>query len=283
MEVLPAFAAFLLSEHLDPYVAAMIGQSKKEELPLLKKLDKFSEEQLMELGRQSHAEILAALAAETVHLQIANNVERWIANQLEVIERDEVVAEDVTLSAYIKRKTMQSFIPLYTREPEIQQKLREEIDAYTTQEELISYNVYLKLQQEQLNEANEALLFQENLLLEAQEISELGSYFIDYENPENSLTTPQIHKILGQDRDDEALFFSNVHPEDAPEFKRVWDEALENGDIFEYSFRYVKDGVTKKLHSRGVVTRNNGMLKHIQGTLRDITENDLLIRKLTEK
>ncbi|HEX8576898.1 MAG TPA: PAS domain-containing protein [Flavobacterium sp.] len=282
MKVLPSYAAFLLANCLDKYVLTMIEYSRQEDLPLLRKLDKLTDGELLELGKVSHAEVLQALATETIHLQIQQNVSKWVANKLEVIDKDEVVAEDVTLSAFIKRKCLQSFIATYTDDFELQGLLREEIDHYTTQEELISYNIYLKLQQDKLNKINDALQFQESLLLEAQDLSELGSFIIDYQNPENSVSTPQMQKITGLQRAPEDEFFSYVHPEDLPLIRSAWERAVATGSKFQYTFRYKKDGTEKKLESRGIVTKENDKVKFVKGTLRDITQNAELIRRLTE-
>ncbi|RZJ29814.1 MAG: PAS domain S-box protein, partial [Flavobacterium sp.] len=46
--------------------------------------------------------------------------------------------------------------------------------------------------------------------------------------------------------------------------------------------RYTKDGLTKRVHSRGIVTRENGEVRFVKGTLRDITKSAELIERLTE-
>ncbi|HEX8561721.1 MAG TPA: PAS domain-containing protein [Flavobacterium sp.] len=282
MEALPELANYILSERLDDYISTMIRLSIREELPLLKKLDKLSYQDLVKLGRTSHGEILKALASHSIHKHIENNVRKWATNNLEVIDKNEVVAEDVTLSAYIKRKALQEFIPQFTDDQNLQKQLLDEIDNYTTQEELISYNTYMKIQQERLNKINDALAFQEGLLLEAQEISELGSFFLDYVNPEHSVYTPQTLKITGLKGDAEETFFSYIHPDDTDRVRKIWEEALEQGGEFDYSFRYIKDGYEKKLQSRGLVVKEDGQLMHVKGTLRDITKSDRLIRRLTQ-
>lgn len=282
LKALPGYALFLLENYLDAYVEAMIENSEREELPLLKKLVRFSRPQLVELGRISHGDILRALATNAIHLQIEGNLKKWIGNNLEVIDKDEVVAEDVTLSAFIKRKCLQSFIPYYTKDEALVQNLREEIDLYTTREELISYSIYLKLQQDKLNKANAALRFQEDLLLEAQQLSDLGSFFIDYQNPANSTSTPQVAVITGISGPDDTSFFSRVHDDDRDRIQTQWENAINAGGAFDYTFRYHHNDTEKRLHSRGIVTRRNGAVSHVTGTIRDITQVAQLIDRLTE-
>ncbi|HEU4495997.1 MAG TPA: ATP-binding protein, partial [Flavobacterium sp.] len=103
-----------------------------------------------------------------------------------------------------------------------------------------------------------------------------------YQNPENSISTPQMQKITGLQRAPEDEFFSYVHPEDLPLIKGIWEQAIATGGKFQYTFRYKKDETEKKLESRGIVTKENGKVKFVKGTLRDITQNAELIRRLTE-
>ncbi|HEU0135705.1 MAG TPA: PAS domain-containing protein [Flavobacterium sp.] len=279
---LPAYAAWLLKEKLDDFVVFLLKMSREEQLPLLAKLDKLTEEQLMDVGRQSYTTQFEALSENAIHEHIKENVSRWVANNLEVIDRNEVVAEDISLLAFIKRRSLCHFTHQYTTDVHLQRYLACEIDTYTTQEELVSYNTYIKMQQEQLNKAYNKLTFQESLLLEAQEISELGSFFIDMENPEESTSTPQTHKITGISFGDQESFFKYIHPDDVDDVNRQWEYALQNGGKFNYSFRYLRDNTEKKLNSRGVVMMKDGKPHLVKGTLRDITVTDTLIRKLTD-
>ncbi|HEX8270753.1 MAG TPA: PAS domain-containing protein [Flavobacterium sp.] len=282
-KILPSFAAFLLEEKLQEYVETNLQYAIEEKIPLLEKLSRFSHEELMAISSASTLELLTALANNTIHLHIEDNVTKWISNTLEVIDRLEVNAEDITMVAFLRRKTMSCFIPDFTDDIEIKRKLYGEIDVYTTQEELVSYNAFLRMQQEQLNRANIFLAFQESLLLEAQDISEFGSYFVDYENPQNSVTTAQVYKITGLDLSTEPHhFFSNVHPEDRAYSQNVWEKVYKEGGAFDYTFRYILDGTVKKLHSRGILQMEEGKPVSLRGTLRDITKEEELLNQLKE-
>ncbi|MBF6608557.1 MAG: PAS domain-containing protein [Flavobacterium sp.] len=138
------------------------------------------------------------------------------------------------------------------------------------------------MQKQHLNTALQNLEFQESLLLEAQEISDIGSFYIDFINRENSVFTPQTHQISGLTHGDEATFINLIHPDDAPTVRNLWEEALERGGPFAYSFRFQNGDIEKKLNARGIVVRDNGRVTIVKGTLRDITAFDRLIKRLTD-
>ncbi len=282
-EYLPDYARFIRDEKLEEYVHHSIRFSREEDLPLLKPLSRFSEDELVALSLESSRELLTNLINGTIAEHIRNNVSNWLQNKLEVIDKDDVAAEDLTLVFFIRRKALGCFISDYTDDRDLKKHLLAEIDSYTTQEEVVSYNAYLRMQHEKLNKINADLEFHESLLLEAQEISELGSFYIDYLNPENSIVTPQVKKITGQEMDsDQEEFFNNVHPDDQETTRAAWENAYSEGGTFDFTFRYYLNGKEKWIHSRGFVKVEDDVPVNLRGTLRDITKEHELIKRLTE-
>lgn len=281
--LLPDYAAFILRERLDEFVGLIIHLSREEELPLLEPLSKYTEEELTGLSIASYREILTALSENSISAYIHKNVEKWIANQLMVIDRHEISAEDITLGSFIKRKAFNHFIHCYAGDASVSQKLSEEIDVYTTREELLSYNAYIKIQQEKMSKNNQDLIFQETLLLEAQEIAEFGSYLIDYEDPKRSVLTPQVARITGlPDFTSADGFFEQVPIADQERIKKTWEAAFQKGGDFDFEFSYMLDGNERRLRSAGLITVENGVPKNLRGTLKDITKEYVLIQKLKE-
>jgi len=280
---LPAYADYILKEKLEEYVRHSIKFSKEEDLPLLRPLSRFSDEELVALSIESSREVLEALTNRRIHIHILENVRKWISNKLEIIDKDDIVAEDLSLVSFIRRKALSCFLPEYTEDRELKRELLSEIDVYTTQEELVAYNAYIRMQQDKLNKINTNLEFHESLLLEAQEISGLGSYYIDYTNPENSVVTPQMHNITGLPVFSAAdAFFEHVHPEDVAMIRATWETAYSEGGNFDYTFRYLINNTEKRLHSRGLVKVVDGRPVNVRGTLKDITKEYELIERLTE-
>ena len=281
---LPAYADFLLKEKLEEFVALIIRFSKEEDLPLLKPFfSKFSEQELITMSLESYRMILKSFIEKTTHLLIEENVRKWVSNNLLVIDKDEINAEDISIAAFVKRKTYYYFLDDYTQNPLLIKNIREDVDRYTSHEELVSYNAYIKIQQEKLNKKNADLLLHEKLLLEAQEISEFGSYLIDHINPENTIITPQLSKITGlADFKDAEAFLKNVHPSDLSFFLEERKKAFTEGGKFDFEYNYFKDGVEKRFRSVSLVGFTDGKIASMRGTLKDITTEYQLIKKLTE-
>ncbi len=280
---LPDYAAFIHQERLVEFVTMIIHFSRQEDLPLLKPLSKYSNEALIQLSIESYKESLTALTKNDISSHIEKNVQKWVTNQLLVVDRTEIAAEDITLGAFIKRKAYNHFVRNYTSDPDIAKQLSEEIDVYTTREELISYNTYIRIQQEKINHTNQELVFQETLLLEAQQIAEFGSYLIDYEDPSRSVITPQVAMITGlPDFSGADVFLKHVHPADIERVKEQWHTAFSKGGYFDFEFSFLAGVEEKRLRSVGLITVEHGKAKNLRGTLKDITKEYFLIQKFTE-
>lgn len=256
--------------------------SREESLPLLNALGNFSQQELADLSRSSNRRFLAALAENKAREDVEQNVKKWAANKI-FVNRDEVVAEDLSQLAYIKRKAFAYFIKEHTQDLDLIRQLQNEIDVYTTQEELLFYTAYFKIQQDRFNETRERLVFQETLLLEAQEIAEFGSYMIDYDNHGRSMQTPQLARMTGlPEFSHPTLFFDHVHPDDVELIRGPWENAVNSGGKFDYEFRYRKDGQERRFRSTGIITLKEGKLSMLRGTLKDISKEYRLIEKLME-
>lgn len=147
-EYLPEFADFLLKNKLEEFVTVGIRFCREADLPLLKPLAKLSEKELVALSLESNRQILSALSANKVGDLIETNVNNWVKNKINVIDKNEVVAEDLTLVYFIRRKLFSYFLDSYTKNLVEQKFIIGEVDVYTTQEELISYNAYFQIQKE---------------------------------------------------------------------------------------------------------------------------------------
>jgi hypothetical protein len=152
------------------------------------------------------------------------------------------------------------------------------MDVYTTQEELVSYNIYLKMQKEKLEYQNE-------LLLEAQELAEIGWFLIDYNDRSKSHFTSQYLKILelNDPQSDRENFTNAVHPDDKEHVMSTINHALKHGGKIELEYSYIKNGKSKRIWTRAIVEIKDGKPCLIKGTIRDITTKHELIQKLMNK
>ncbi|MES2568123.1 MAG: hypothetical protein V4565_14710 [Bacteroidota bacterium] len=154
-EHLPKYAEYLLAHQLDEFVTIGIRFAREIELPLMKPLSKLPEEELVKMSLDSNKLQLQALINNTYADFIEFNLNNWVNNQLGtikdgkgVVDKSEVLAEDLTLAFYIRRKLFSYFLYGYTQNVSIRQLIINEVDQFTTYEELASLKLFFKMQKE---------------------------------------------------------------------------------------------------------------------------------------
>ncbi len=148
-QYLPDYAKYLLSNKLEEFVTVGIRFCREVDLPMLRPLSKIPEKQLIELSMQSNREILTALSENNIAAFIEKNISKYINNQLidqygnKVLDKTEVVAEDVILAFYIRRKLFSFFLYSYTQNTVVHMLISSEVDTYTTNEQLLTTKAFL--------------------------------------------------------------------------------------------------------------------------------------------
>ena len=72
----PGFAKFLKQNHLRDYVIDLLAVSREMDLPILKFLTQFTEEQLIELGEAGHVDFLQHVADNNVRSLLNTSLEK---------------------------------------------------------------------------------------------------------------------------------------------------------------------------------------------------------------
>ena len=272
---LPEFAHFLLNNKLEEFVTIGIRFCKEVDLPILKPLSKFTERELVQLSIETNRELLESIATNKIANHIAKGLDRYTSNTMGYIEQEDLLAEDLTMGFHLRRKIFTYFLDAYTKNMVTQKLITAEVDIFTTQEELIAYSIFLKVQQEKLT-------IQKDLLLQTQELAGIGSFFINVKDDTKTIFTPQYLKIIEFDNNptyDE--FINYIHPEDRANFKRNRENALAGGQ-FEFEYRYNKSGIEKRIWTNGIVDLENGTPVLMKGSIRDITAKHMSIQQLKD-
>ncbi len=260
------YAKYLLENQLREFVTVGIRFAKEANLPLLKPLSRFSEPELVEISTASNKRLLEAIINNNISEHIKGSVKNWIENRTGTVQRDEVVAEDITLVFFIRRKTFAYFLDAYTKNVVLQKLIIQEVDVYTTQEELVSYNVYLKLQ-------HEKLVLHQELLLEAQELSGTGSFIINFHDHTKSVYTPEYKRIFEiDDLTTFEKFIEWVHPDDRADMQLQVAQAYQSSGRFEMTYRYIKSGKEKKIKSKGFIVSEGGKPILIRGIVEELAK-----------
>ncbi|HUC80620.1 MAG TPA: PAS domain-containing protein [Flavisolibacter sp.] len=402
---LPGFAAHLLDERLDEYVQKQLDYSFELNIPVLKYFLQMTEEERFALARQSSVEFLTYLANQQATELIRMLLEQWSADKLPVVDRDAIVAEDITMVNYVRKRAMTELLPGYTQNTDELLALVKEIDFLFNQLITTATNQYMNLfkarleenmhfvqkvtetvpgavyvfdverfkgiysnqklgaiigyEQAELNElgenavgellhpddkilftrdailtsiadgqpraikyrirtkdgrykwlANYSSVFKQNtdgtpsqvigitldidneqktveelrnreeLLLEAQQIAQLGNYYWDFEK-DASYASAQTMELLEVESTNFEDFVQKVHPDDRRLIRDATDKALQTG-LFNCQYRIVGKKGIKHIWWRGKVDFEADKPVGMNGTMMDITEQVLLIRQLEE-
>jgi len=144
-QYLPAYADYLLNNKLEEFVLIGIRFCRELDLPMLKPLARLSEQELVAISLDSNRQRLQRLIDGTIYELIEANLNKWIQNKLGFIDQDEITPEDLTLVYYIRRKQFSYFLYSYTQSAAIQQLIIDEVDSYTSNEELLALKAYFDI------------------------------------------------------------------------------------------------------------------------------------------
>ena len=277
---LPGFADFILKNYLEEYVNESLKISRSIKIPLLKFFDSLPESQVRQIATQTSSEFLQYLAENRAMDQIQSGLKMWMQDQLPIISKGEIGAEDITMINYVRKEVLLHFIPLYTSDLSSALELVKEIDRFTLESETTSTSTYIRLLKDHIAEQLE---FNENIreqLLEAQELAEIGSFEWDIIN-DTSQQTPQLSKIFELEKNQKLNeFLEKVHPEDRPAVESALNTAFNQTGLYDCEFRYLIKGKEKVLWSRGRVTFEKGIATKMKGTVMNVTERHKIVKSL---
>jgi PAS domain S-box-containing protein len=146
-------------------------------------------------------------------------------------------------------------------------------------------------------QAEDKLRQSENLLAEAEQIAQIGSWSLDLGS--NIVTwSDEVYRIFGVKKSefDHRLesVFAFIHPEDSDFVKRIVEEAVKTREPYNFYFRLVRpDGEVRIIHARGTVMADEqGNAVRMYGASQDVTDSKMAenalrqsyqeIRRLTE-
>ncbi len=280
---LPQFASWILENRLEDFSRLMLEVSRVENVPILKLLVQYSNEELIEMGKISGAELLNRLSKNQAQDHIDITIGEWVANRLETIDRDEIVAEDIARISFVRRQVCRMLLDDYTTDTRKFRNVMEEVDKFTTASDIAGFNAFIHIHQQKIQVMNEQLTAQRTELLEAQQLAQMGSFYWDLEGKGRSVFTPMVFQIFEMEKtsnlDD---FILDVHPDERDKVKDAITNALQKNGIYECEYRYTRNNKNKKISSKGIVQYENGKPVGMKGTVMDITSQSELLQKLQE-
>lgn len=233
----PEFARFIRENHLVAYIQEQIDLCRDFDLPIMKHLAHIPDNELVEMGIPGHTEFLEAAANNTLKQMLDKNLKTWDDDEMGILGREDIEAEDLTIGTNIRKKSLLKFLPLYTNDPFEIIEIIKEIDAYDAEALAAANNLYIKILTEKIN----AHLH----FIEGVTTTTPAAIFIwDYDKKKEVYTNQKMTAILGyttgefEEMGDE-IARRIIHPDD---LQRVmaYNEALHT----------LKDGETRSIDSR---------------------------------
>ena len=285
LNYLPAYAQYILQQRLEDFSSYQMQIAEEVEIPIMRFFKEMSYEQRFEITKNSAAEFLTYLAQNKAKQQIEDSLKQWKENTLPNIQKEDVVAEDITLLTYLRKKSLTHFITDYTSVMEDMLKIIEEIDLFLITSQTASTNTFINLLKEKISSGEVILLENEYRYKRAEAITHLGSYRWNLQT--NQLVwSDELYRIYelepGKDSTDFEFVSSFNDAEDTPVVRAAYTFAIHEKKPFDFYYHITaKKGTRKIIHARGeIITNENNEAVEVIGTAQDVTEKQMLIRKL---
>ncbi|HEX8356126.1 MAG TPA: ATP-binding protein [Segetibacter sp.] len=153
---LPDLANFVLGEHVEEFCNQQLQLSRQFNVPLLKFLTGFSDAQLLELTKISVIEVLTYLANNDAENQILHSLQKWNLNRLQIVDKYDIAAEDITLLHYVRGRSLKHFaVVYYNCDIAMLYELLKEIDDFILASTTAAANTYIDNLKDQLHEEEE--------------------------------------------------------------------------------------------------------------------------------
>ncbi|HYC85133.1 MAG TPA: PAS domain-containing protein [Chryseosolibacter sp.] len=271
---MPGFAQFLLDNHLDAYVADQLRVWRALDLPILKKLEHMSEEQVVQLTKGSAADFLQLLANNQAREQLRITLDRWVKDQLNVMSKYEVRAEDITGVNFARAKALKQWSRHYPVSESEMDVLSEEINTFIFGSTTSALNTLIEIFKNKIEEESH---FNKKMINASPGII----FIFDIKQNKEVYINGSVRDVMGYTAEEVLALGSNVlsrltHPDDIPvlqkHFAGIQTERAEKARMVEYRFLH-KDGTYRWLRTYDVVFRRNeaGEPIEVLGTTFEIT------------
>jgi PAS domain S-box-containing protein len=271
---LPAFADFILKNHLDEFVRDQIRVSQAVNIPLLKHLAQFRDEELYQISKQAASEYLGYLSRNEAKEQLINSFSRWVGDQLQIIGKFDISAEDITVFNYMRGKVLKKWVQVYDISLKEKYELIDEIDNLLFGNTTSATNTFISILKQKISEESHL-----NAQLTA---TSPGIIFIfDVIRQKEVYINGNVEGVMGYTRQEILDMESNIlsmltHPEDVELLTRGIQTILKSPDgrshQMEYRFKH-KNGTYKWLRTYTTIFKRDehGNPVEVLGTSFEIT------------
>jgi hypothetical protein len=153
-QYIPDYAKYLLKNKLEEFTTVGIRFCREANLPMMRPLAKIKEVDLVTMSVETNKELLEALAENNVGSLIEKRLAIFINNEMvdkggkKILDQSEVLAEDIIMGTRLKRKMFTFFLQSYTQNAVVHTLIMDEMDKYTTEEQLLTSKAIIDLRKE---------------------------------------------------------------------------------------------------------------------------------------
>ena len=284
---LPSYAQYILQHRLDDFSQYQLMVAEEIEIPMLHFFNDIPHDQRLQITKTNAKEFLTYLAQNEARQQIEDSLKRWKENLLPVISKEDIAPEDITLIAFLRKKSLTHFIADYTSEINDAVEIIKEVDLFLGTAETAATSFYINLLKNKILEDDNTARNNEYLYRRAEAITHLGSYKWDLKT--NALSwSDELYRIYGLEPQTDKIDFDYITsfnlPEDTAIIKVEYEKAIKEKRQFDFYYRIrSKDNCLKILQAKGELLFNDsGEADTVIGTVQDVTEKQTLIRKLRQ-
>jgi PAS domain S-box-containing protein len=251
---MPAFAQFVLDHHLSDYVNETIRSSFRMSIPVLQYLKHLSPEELFAQSKEGAVELLQYLAENKGKEFVEISMHRWLTNQLPLIGKSQIQAEDITTINYIRSEALKSLVMLFTTDIKTARAIWHEIDSFVLGNNTTATNTYIEILKTELEEETH---FSNNII----QASPAITYIFNLLSNKGSYISGKVEEVLGYKPEEVRAFGDDLinnlgHPDDVALMKAGLQQMVtENSNrTFTAEFRLRdKEGIYRWLRSYLVI------------------------------
>lgn len=277
----PKFATYVLNNRLNEYILKQIEHAREVNMPMMHHFVDYSDPQLLEIGRDGHMQFLEAASGNMLSKYIHDTMQDWEKDQLEIISKNQIAADDIPLGSLIRKAALISFIPEFTSDFEESIKIINEIDEYEAASSVAANKILAQIivkQEEEIKLKNELYTY-------AQKFVKMGNWEWDV-TTDKMKWSAGMHEIFGVKEGvplSTADITKLVHPEDKGVID-IANQAIKDKHGYEVNYRVIlPNGSVKHINSKGTVAEiSNGSVTKMKGILRDVTEQAEVDNKLRD-
>lgn len=280
---LPVYAKFVRENYLIPYIQEQIRISRSINLPMLRFFSGMTDDELIAMSIISHTEFLTCMEENGLQAQLERSLDLWVKDQLKIIKREEITAEDITLTGYVRKKALLKFLPSFTTDVSEAIEIIKEIDTYTVEADTAATNIYIKLLK---NHINEQAHFTDIISHTTPGLN----YVFSLTNGQIKYANEKYQQFFGYDTRELAemgnSFITNVvHPDDITENSKAQERCTKaaDGEVISWEYRLKKsDGKYYWMRNYSSVFKRNlqGTPIEIVGIILDIDSEKEIADKL---